>query len=58
MATSITATTKEGRAERSLAEILQVLKLSENPDTLERIQQQLAKMNEDENLEPGERHYE
>ena len=26
-------------------------------DVLERIQQQLAKQNEDENLEPGKRHY-
>lgn len=37
-------------------QILEVLKHIE--DTQERIQQQLAKINEDENLAPGDRHYE
>ena len=29
----------------------------DDPDVWERIQQQMAKMNEDENLRPGERFY-
>ncbi len=42
-----------------LNKILQELKLKAglDSDSYERIQQQLAKINEDENLKPGERHY-
>lgn len=42
-----------------LKETLETIKRAEDmrEDVLERIQQQLAKVNEDENLKIGERHY-
>mgnify|MGYP001470071533 CR=1 FL=1 len=57
MGTSITSVTKEKKAEKTLVAVLEILKATTTLDVLERIQQQLAKMNEDENLGPGDRHY-